>query len=143
MRTICFVECPTIDEPLEPWQRVERYSMEGEFIAQLSQFFGHGYPCAIHKMLFPMFDPCNNLAHGVDVYLLMYPENGERALISRSEDAIAMMSNLMYACGMGEPTDIYTKVADLDMLVLDIWKPAQPRTSSAPRIMVNVNKQQS
>lgn len=116
--------------------------MEGEFIAQLSKFFGHGYPCAIHKMLFPMFDPCNNSAHGVDVYLLMYPENGERALISRSEDALSMMCNLMCDCGMAGVADFIPKVANLDLLQLRMWEPPEPRITSGPRIKVNLNKQQ-
>jgi len=142
MRTICFVECPTVDELLAPWQEVPLASIEGEFIILVAEFFGTHSPTSIHKMLFPMFDASNNVAHGEVVYLLSYPENGDRALISKSEEAIVMMNNLMYGCGMCEPTDIYPKVAYLDMLVLDGWKPQQPRITSNPRIMVNASKQE-
>lgn len=117
-------------------------SFEGDFISLLSGFFCHREPIFIYKMLFPMFDASCNVAHGEVIYLLGYTENGDRALISRSEDAVVMMSNLMCACGMGEPADIYPKVADLDMLVLDGWKPQQPRLTKGPRIMVNLNTKQ-
>lgn len=139
MRLVHFIECPTVDDLREPWKEVDISSFEGDYVKKIAGIFKTGVT-AIYKVRYPAFH-FNGVSRGVDVYLLMYPENGERALLSEDEDAIWAMYCTMFNAGLHGASDRHPESTDLDLQELRMWEPKPIKPQSGPRIMVNINNE--
>lgn len=134
MRKIWFINCPCVDSIEQPWEPVPLARFEGMFVSLLSRLFKVDKPHTIYKMKFPLFDGCCGLAYGQDIYLLMYPDNGDRALISFSKDAVCYMYDMMRKSDLWGAYDEKPQSIEEGQLHF-----ARPLPTAAPRIMVNTN----
>lgn len=136
MRKIWFINCPCVDSIEQPWEPVPLAHFEGMFVSRLSRLFKVDKPHTIYKMKFPTFDGHCGLAGGEDIYLLMYPDNGDRALISFSQDAVCFMYYMMHKSNLCGAYNEEPESIEEDRLGFARVRPC----NTAPRIMVNVNK---